>query len=175
MKLLSSTSSHLINYRRNVLSWNRAPSTSMAITIQTEVYTGKPYVLHTALRVHTILIHTASSHTFPVSKISYTKTAPHGNITRDNFRAWPLTSVASTAVFHPLHVKGLHPPKQFITLFDGSSNADQKVTLMFASVFGASLPRGGKGQYCRICIWNVGIFENPVIPSLTSLVQAGKQ
>jgi hypothetical protein len=45
-----------------------------------------------------------------------------------------------------------YTPQQFITLFAGSSNADRQVTQMFASEFGATLPRGGWGQCCRSCI-----------------------
>jgi len=43
-----------------------------------------------------------------------------------------------------------YTPQQFITLFAG--NADRQMTLMFASEFGATLPRGGWGQCCRSCI-----------------------
>jgi hypothetical protein len=67
-----------------------------------------------------------------------------------------------------------YTPKQFITLFAGRSNADRQVTQMFASEFGATLPLGGWGQCCLSCILKVGTFENPVIPGLTWLVEAGQ-
>jgi len=66
-----------------------------------------------------------------------------------------------------------YTPQQFITLLAGRNNADRQVTQVFASEFGATLPRGGWCQCCRSYIEKVGTFENPVIPSLTFLVQAG--
>jgi len=78
-----------------------------------------------------------------------------------------------TAVFYPLHGQGLHP-QQFITLFDGIGTADRQIKQMFASKFGAILPRGGWGQCWRSYIQRVGTSENPVIPSLTSPAQAGR-
>jgi len=54
-----------------------------------------------------------------------------------------MTSVVSTVVFfRPLHGQGLHP-QQFITLFAVGGNADLQAEQMFASEFGAALPRGG--------------------------------
>ena len=41
----------------------------------------------------------------------------------------------------PLFMVRGYTPQQFITLFDGSSNAYRQVTQMFASEFGATLPR----------------------------------
>ena len=45
-----------------------------------------------------------------------------------------------------------YTPQQFNTLFDGRSNADRQVKQIFASEFGATLPRGGWAQWCRSCI-----------------------
>ena len=56
-------------------------------------------------------------------------------------------------------------PQQFITLFAGRSNADRQVVEMFASEFGAN---------AAAAAYKLGTFENPVIPTLTQLVQAGK-
>jgi hypothetical protein len=36
-----------------------------------------------------------------------------------------------------------YTPQQFITLFAARGNADRQVKQMFASEFGATLPRGG--------------------------------
>jgi hypothetical protein len=51
-----------------------------------------------------------------------------------------------------LYMDRVYTPQQFITLFAGRGNADRQVKQMFASEFGATLPRGGWGQCCRSCI-----------------------
>jgi len=65
--------------------------------------------------------------------------------------AGPVSPVTSTALF-ALYMAKVYTPQQFITLFVGRCNADRQVEQMIASEFGATLPRGGCGQWCRSCI-----------------------
>jgi len=48
-----------------------------------------------------------------------------------------------------LYMDRVYTPQQFITLFAGRGNEDRQVKQMFASEFGATLPRGDLGQCCR--------------------------
>ena len=48
-----------------------------------------------------------------------------------------------------LYMGRVYTPQQMITLFAGSGNANRKVKQIFASEFGATLPRGGWGQFYR--------------------------
>ena len=107
--ILSLISSPLLYYRLYGQTWKRALSLLMPITIQRDFHIASPYFLHHALRVHTTLILTASSHWCPLYNRSYDKTAPRARITGNSCNAWPVTSVASTAGFRLLHGRGLHP------------------------------------------------------------------